>query len=231
MFPGGSPSASLQNSAALSDAIRDLGFATWNVEYRRIDEPGGGWPGTFVDIGHAVDFLRELEHEHSLDLNRLITVGHSAGGHLALWAAGRHRIPPNSPLFAKNPLSIRGSISLGGPGDLAAIDAVDEQVCGTAVIAKLVGGTVEEEPQRFRAASPAEMLPIGVRQILITGSHDQAVPIKYGNAYAELAERSGDDVKHIVVENAAHHEYMAPGAVTWSHIRESVESLLGSSEE
>ncbi len=84
--------ATLQNTAALSDALRDAGIATWNIEYRRADNPGGGWPGTFADVADATDKLREIAKAHPLDLSRVVTVGHSAGAHLALWAAARPKM-------------------------------------------------------------------------------------------------------------------------------------------
>ena len=84
--------ATLQNTAALADALRDAGIATWNIEYRRVDNPGGGWPGTFTDVADAVDLVRVIAREHPIDLSRVVTIGHSAGAHLALWAAARGRL-------------------------------------------------------------------------------------------------------------------------------------------
>ena len=83
--------ATLRYMAAMADALKGMGIATWDIEYRRLGEPGGGWPGTYGDVGRAVDHLRALATEHSLDLKRVVVVGHSAGGHLAMWAAARGR--------------------------------------------------------------------------------------------------------------------------------------------
>ncbi len=99
--------AAAQNSAALADALRDAGLATWNVEYRRRDNPGGGWPGTFLDVAHAADSLRALASRYPLDLTRVVATGHSAGGQLALWLAARPKIPVGSPLHTANPLPHR----------------------------------------------------------------------------------------------------------------------------
>jgi acetyl esterase/lipase len=104
----------LEPHGALCEALAADGFATWNVEYRRVGEEGGGWPGTFEDAGRAVDFLTELAPAHDLDLSRVVTVGFSAGGHLALWVAGRHRLAPGHPLQPRTPVAIRGAISLAG---------------------------------------------------------------------------------------------------------------------
>lgn len=219
--------ADLHNMSALADALRDAGIATWNVEYRRIDNPGGGWPGTFADIARATDHLWELAAKYNLDLGRVVVMGHSAGGHLALWTASRARLPATSPLFRTNPLPVVGVVSLGGPGDLNAFAEIDERVCGDAVITKLIGGLPEEVPQRYQQASPIRLLPLGVPQILITGAHDLVVPKELGDAYSQAARTSGDEVHHIIVDHAAHHEYGAPTAVTWPVIRRSVFSLLG----
>ena len=100
--------------------LRDRGYAVWNLEYRRIGHPGGGYPGTFRDIAAGVDHLRTIAAPHSLDLRRVALAGHSAGGHLALWAAARDRLPAESPLRTARPLPIRGVVSLAGITDLDA---------------------------------------------------------------------------------------------------------------
>jgi acetyl esterase/lipase len=112
--------ASLRDLAPMGDALKAQGIATWNVEYRRLGQPGGGWPGTHQDVGRAVDQLRALAETYRLDLNRVVIVGHSAGGHLAMWAASRSRIPTSSALYANDPLKVRGVVDLAGPVDLSA---------------------------------------------------------------------------------------------------------------
>src|SRR5262245_24908346 len=108
----------LEPHANLCEALRAEGFATWNVEYRRVGEEGGGWPGTFEDAGSAVDFLAELAPAYGLDLSRAVTLGFSAGGHLALWVAARHRLDPGHPLRPRAPFRLRGAVSLAGAVDL-----------------------------------------------------------------------------------------------------------------
>ena len=102
--------ADLRNTAALADALRREGLATWNIEYRRLDQKGGGWPGTFLDVAHAVDALRDLAKRYPLDLSRVVVVGHSAGGQLALWVGARHRLPKGGALYLPNPLGIKGVV-------------------------------------------------------------------------------------------------------------------------
>ena len=218
--------ADLNNTAALSSALTAAGIATWNVEYRRVDNPGGGWPGTFQDVSLAVDYLRTLAKTYPLDLKRVVIVGHSAGGHLALWAAGRHRIPKGAPLYTPDPLKVRGVVNLAGPGNLRSVFPIQKDVCGDTPITKLLGGTPEEVPERYRVASPAEMLPLGVEQVLITGARDGAVPPRYGWEYEKEARQRGDKVKMIEVEKAGHFEVIAPGTAAWSTVEGAITSLL-----
>jgi len=218
--------ADLQIMAAMSEALTRAGVATWNVEYRRVDSPGGGWPGSFLDIANAVDHLRKLAKPYHLDLKRVVVIGHSAGGHLALWAAARHRLPKTSPLFKPDPLRALAVINLAGPGDLKRMLPTQQRVCGDVPITKLVGGSPDEVSERYRDASPAEMLPLGVEQILITGAKDGAVPPALGKEYEEEARRKGDKVRMTVVEEAGHFEVIAPGTSAWKFVEEAALTSL-----
>lgn len=225
--------ADLRNADALADALRDEGIATWNVEYRCVDQEGGGWPGTFLDAGSATDHLRVLAADHNLDLDRVITVGHSAGGHLALWTAARHQLPRESPLWTADPLPLRGTVVLGGPGDLKRFIPHADAECRQGVVSELVGEpdvSSEELEQRaegrLRSGSPVELLPLGLPQVMISTEHDWVVPPKLGEAYAAKARAAGDPIEHIIVPDAGHHEFMVPGSVTWPAVRQAVHSLL-----
>ena len=94
--------------------LASRGIAVWSIGYRRANEPGGGYPGTFQDVGAAIDRLRSDAPRYGLDLSRTVLVGHSAGGHLALWAAVRDRLPASSPIYRAEPLLPRSVISLAG---------------------------------------------------------------------------------------------------------------------
>jgi acetyl esterase/lipase len=222
----GSLIADLNNTGPIASALTELGIATWNIEYRRVDSAGGGWPGTFEDVANGVEHLRALAQSYLLDLNRVVIVGHSAGGHLGTWVAARHRLPEHNRFFSTDPLRVRGVVNLAGPADLESFVPIQSQVCGDPVITRLVGGSPIEVPDRYRAASPSRLLPIGVRQVVITGEHDRIVPAALGRTYEETARAYGDDVTALVVPDAAHFEVIAPGSTAWPVVRDAVLSIL-----
>ena len=217
--------ATLQNTAALADALRDAGFATWNVEYRRLDNPGGGWPGTFADIAAAMDVVRPIANDHPVDLSRVVAVGHSAGAHLALWAAARGRLPKSSVLYRESPLPLRAAVALGGPGDLRAFRTYDDGICGGPVVDQLMGGAPEVMADRYAQGSPAELLPLGVRQVLIVGLDDGVMPPPEREAYAAKATKVGDRVE-IVEVPGGHFEVIAPTSAAWPKVRDTLLALV-----
>ncbi|MFC1683417.1 alpha/beta hydrolase family protein [Candidatus Zixiibacteriota bacterium] len=218
--------ASFHNTSALSDALRRIGIATWNIEYRLVDNPGGGWPGTFLDVAHATDHLRVIAKIYTLDLERVIIIGHSSGGQLALWVAARHLIPKDNPLYIENPLKISGVIALGAATNLRSLESTDEEVCGDDVIAKLVGGLPDEVPERYQYASPIESLPIGVPQTVIIGAQDMPILVEDSKVYVANAKSKGDEAQLLIVEHASHHEVVAPGSAAWLTVRSAVLSML-----
>jgi acetyl esterase/lipase len=207
----------------MADELTKMGIATWNIEYRRLGTAGGGWPGTFEDVARGTDYLRKIAHENRLDLNRVVAMGHSAGGHLAIWLAARRKLPPSSELYSKDPLPLKGVVDLDGPGDLKATLPLQQRVCGAPVITQLLGGTPEERPQRYREASPIEMLPLGVPQEFFAGRMFAAlVP-----AYEEAAKRAGDEVNAVVLAQAGHFVFVDPGSPVWPQVVQSTRALLG----
>jgi len=208
----------LDHIGSLSAALAQAGIAAWTIEYRRIGNPGGGWPGTFQDAGRGVDHLRELAKKYPLDLGRVVVMGHSAGGHLALWVAARRRLPKDSPVAAADPLPLRGVVALAGVPDLR--KGAAQRVCGNAV-EQLVGS-----PERYRHASPAELLPLGVEQILVHGALDSIVPPTLSEDYAAAARRAGDRVKMRILPDAGHFELIAPKSAAWPAVLEAVQSLV-----
>ncbi len=213
--------------APMADDLKKRGYATWNIEYRPADYEGGGWPGTFQDVGNAVDFLQEIAPRYNLDLNKVVIVGHSAGGHLALWAASRQKLANDSVLASKNLLPIRGVISLAGPGDLKTYIPTGERVCKNNTIFKLlVGQTGELLNERISQVSPIEMLPLGVKQIIITGDNDKGVPPQLGEDYIKTAQKKGDDATFMLAKDAGHYEALAPNSHVWPMVLISIEAIL-----
>jgi acetyl esterase/lipase len=208
------------------DALTKAGIATWNLEYRRVDSPGGGWPGTLNDVGQGVDHIRALAEEYNLDLTRVVITGHSSGGHLALWAGARHRVAKDSQVYSENPLKPVGIVSLAGPPDLRDMVERTKAVCGGDVINTLLGGSFDEVPDRYRNASPAALLPVGVKQILIHGSDDPAIPPELGQAYVDGGKSVGESIGFISIPNSAHFEMIAPWTSSWPIVEASVKSLI-----
>jgi len=184
--------ATLRDLAPMADALKAKGIATWNIEYRRLGQAGSGWPGTYLDVGRGVDYLRSIAPQNHLDLTRVIVVGHSAGGHLALWVAARSRIPKASAIYISDPLPIRGVIDLAGTADMEAFVLSERQGCGGAVVEQMLGGKPTEVPERYAQASAIKMLPLGVPQTFFLGGKDVIVPISLGERFAGTAKQAGD---------------------------------------
>ncbi len=207
---------------SLAEALTSEGIATWSLEYRRVGHSGGGWPGTFQDVARGADHLRSLATPHTLDLGRVVTVGHSAGGQLAIWLAGRPRLIPQSELHVPDPLTVAGVLALAPAAHLAMLHA--EGTCDEAVD-RLIGGAPDAFPERYRDVSPAEMVPIGVPQILIVGRHD-ATWRPNGEAYYEAARQARDSVELRLAPESGHFEMVVPSSSTWPMVVEAAHELL-----
>ena len=216
--------ATLKNTAAVASALLDDGIATWNIEYRQVGDPGGGWPNTFLDVGAGVDYLRTLAARYPLDLSRVVLVGHSAGAHLVLWAGGRSRLPSRSALQQQNPLPARAAVAIDGPGDLASLVGADARICGKPVIAPLMGGTPDAVPDRYRDGSPKEMLPLGARQYLVSAA---VLTVPDARAYEAAARAAGDSVSVVIVTTGGHFGVIAPGTPSWSPVHEIILQAFG----
>ncbi|MED1953340.1 alpha/beta hydrolase family protein [Brevibacillus centrosporus] len=212
------------------------GLATWNIEYRRVGDDGGGYPGTFRDVANAVDFLREIAPTYQLDLQKTVVLGHSAGGHLAVWIAARHRLPVGSILRTSDePLRVKGVVSLAGIIDLELMwrlihykQRIVTDVEIDNPVADFVGGTPAQVPDRYIEASPVALLPFHTPQILIHGDLDVNVPVKLSSLYKEHVERAGDKIEMLSLPNVEHFEIIDPCSEVWPAIASEVLDLIHS---
>jgi acetyl esterase/lipase len=143
--------ATLDYLSPLAEALTDAGWASYNLEYRSTDSSGGGWPGTFEDIAAAIDFTPMLAATYNLDLSRLAVVGHSAGGHLALWAASRNQLPAQSVLYRPQPVVPATAVGLAAITDLANYPQQNPS-CGRPIAALV--GQQPATPERLAETSP-----------------------------------------------------------------------------
>lgn len=222
--------ATARDLAPMADALEDAGIASWNIEYRRLGHAGGGWPGTYLDVGNAVDHLRKLATLHPLDLDRVVLAGHSAGGHLALWTAARHRVPAGSDLHMADPLPVRGVVDLAGPVDLTANIADYESLCRDSVITSLLGGTPATVPARYAQASPASLLPLGPPQVVVIGDQEDFLPHRVAETYVAAAARAGDRAHLVVIPATGHFEVASPRARAWPTVLAAIRALLAGVE-
>jgi len=210
----------------MAGALQQQGIAVWNVEYRRFDEEGGGYPGMYHDVATALDRLRVLAPERRLDLSRIVLVGHSAGGHLAQWAAARARLPRSSPLYVADPLPVPTVISLGGLADLRNEQSLIKTSCDRDM-AQLAGTASAARPDIFSDTSPAELLPTGVRTVLIHGEFDTISPLRAGQDYARRAHAAGDHAEVIVLPGGSHYDEVAASSPSWTIVSAQIRKALG----
>ena len=186
-----------RNTRALAVAFAEAGWTSANVEYRRLG-PGAYRP-MLDDVRRARERLAEFDSA--------IAVGHSAGGHLALWLATEG--------------AVDAAVTLGGVCDLAAGAAAG---LGSDAVAEFLGGSPTEVPDAYRLADPAARLPLGRRQVLVHGVDDDRVPIDHARRYAERASAAGDDCRLVEVD-AGHFEPIDPRSAVWPTLVDVVSSL------
>ncbi|WP_344313131.1 alpha/beta hydrolase family protein [Fodinicola feengrottensis] len=204
--------------------LANRGYAAVNIEYRRLGS-GGGWPATLTDVAAAIDSLdtvvRPAAHDR-LDLTRVVALGHSAGGQLAVWAAARPGFPSSAPGSGPK-VRLRAAISQAGVVDL--ITGAHQQLGGGAVQA-LLGGSPEAVPERYTLASPSERIPVGVPISLVHGDIDSIVPIEQSERYAAKAQAAGDKVTFVKVSDADHFAMINPKTPAWQRCVEQLGRLI-----
>ena len=200
----------LKHAGHLCAALTQAGLATWNLEYRRVGNAGGGWPGTFEDVSNGYRYLQQVAKRFTLDLDRALVMGHSAGGQLAVCLAA-HQRPP------------KGVISLAGVLDLER--GWDLHLSNDAV-AEFMGGTPRQVPEHYHEASPMNLQLKDEAQRVIHGNEDNIVPIEMSRHYAELKRKEKEDVGLIEIEKAGHFDLIDPESQAWATVQRAVTNLL-----
>ena len=195
----------LKYAGHLCAALTAKGLATWNVEYRRVGNPGGGWPGTFEDLRHAYRYISQMAARYKLDATKVVVMGHSAGGQLALCLAGHEP-------------SIRHAVSLAGVVDLQ--QAWELHLSDNAVVGFL-GGDPATVPEHYREADPMR-LTVSATQWLIHGASDDSVPPFLSRNYTEQKRKRGEDVHYLEISTAGHFDLVDPRSTAWPKVEGTV---------
>jgi acetyl esterase/lipase len=201
----------LAHTGHLCAALTAKGLATWNVEYRRVGNKGGGWPGTFEDIRNAYRYLSQLAQKYGLDTARTVVMGHSAGGQLTLCLAGHEP-------------SLKRAISLAGVVDLR--QAWELHLSDNAVV-EFLGGTPKDVPEHYREADPMALKISQTTQWLIHGAADNVVPPPFSRNYAEDKKPLGEDVHYLEISTAGHYDLIDPRSTAWPKVENTVLHLSG----
>jgi len=194
------------------------GWATVALEYRRIGEEGGAWPGTLTDVSAALDALPGLAAKHGLDLARSVWMGHSAGGQLALWAVTRSSARGALRRPSWRP---RRVVGLAPVSDLVEADKLE---LSKHVTLELLGGSAREQPARYADGSPAAHLPLGVPVVVVHGTKDNVVPLAMSRSFVDRARKAGDDIRLVMPEDADHFDVIDPKSKAWAQVIEAVGS-------
>lgn len=200
----------LTHAGHLCEALRAAGVATFNAEYRRVGDPGGGWPGTFADVRSAYRYVRQEAVRFQLDLNRLVVMGHSAGGQLAF-------------CLAAHETSLRRAIALAGVVDLKKTFAL--HLSHDAVV-EFLGGTPEGVPEHYREADPMELKIPQARQWLLHGSDDDTVPVEFSRDYVAQKKKIGETVDLVEIPRCGHFDVIDPDSAPFQQVTAAVRSAL-----
>ncbi|AWN44829.1 alpha/beta hydrolase family protein [Methylobacterium durans] len=205
----------------LGPALTRRGIAVWSIGYRRANEAGGGYPGTYQDVSAALDRLADDAAAHRLDLARAVLVGHSAGGHLALWAVSRDSLPAASPLRAAARFAPRAVISLGGVGDLQSFTRFVPVLCGPGIIERLA------PPDRLAEVSPGALSPSVGSIVLVSGVLDRLVPPWVAYDYVRTLPAGSRSAARLVnLPDAGHFDLVTPSAPAWDAVVGLIEAAL-----
>lgn len=199
----------LTHAGFICAALAQSGLATWNLEYRRVGNPGGGWPGSFEDVSAGYQFLKQLAARYPIDVKRILVLGHSAGGELALALAAHHN-------------SMRAAISLAGVVNL---QRAWELHLSHDAVAEFLGGSPQQVPDHYREASPSE-LDVHCAQLLVHGDKDDTVPVEMSRDYASQKKHKKEDVAFLEIPKAGHFDLIDPDSKAWPAVRKAILGLV-----
>jgi acetyl esterase/lipase len=219
------PAAGREQLRPIAAELANQGIAVWSIGYRRADENGGGYPGTFQDVAAAIDRLQSQAAPYNLDVSRTVMVGHSAGGHLALWASVRDRLPAQSPLRDTNAFVPRAVISLAGVADLKAFGRFVPLLCGPGILERLAPQRGSTDP--YADTSPAQLPAPPGRVVMVSGILDRLVPPYVADDYARLMRRTHSKAVTLVeIPGAGHFDLVMPGTPAWKEIKSRIVEAL-----
>lgn len=202
----------LTHAGHLCAALTSKGLATWNVEYRRAGNVGGGWPGTFEDIRNAYRFISQIEKRYHLDSSKVLVIGHSAGGQLALCLAAHES-------------SLKRVLSLAGVVDLQ--QAWELHLSNNAVV-EFLGGRPSEVPEHYREADPMQLsIDRATTQWLIHGAEDDVVPSDFSRNYVQQKKQRKEDVHYLEISAAGHFDLIDPRSQAWPKVESTARQMLG----
>jgi acetyl esterase/lipase len=208
----------------IADALARQGIAVWSIGYRRANEPGGGYPGMYQDVGAAIDRVKSEAAKYQLDLARTVLVGHSAGGHLALWALARDKLPADSGLRSAEPFLPRAVVSLAGIPDLKSFGAMVPLICGRGIIENLVHLNT---PDPFAETSPASLPPSPARIVMVSGIVDRLVAPWVAHEYAQdMRGKRQRPIELVDIPDAGHFDLVTPGTPAWKEISKRIVQTL-----
>ncbi|WP_226666258.1 alpha/beta hydrolase family protein [Metabacillus litoralis] len=208
----------LEENNPIAKDLTSRGYATWNIEYRRVGEEGGGWKGTFNDVIDAINQLYQLKEAYNLDLTNVNIIGHSAGGHLALWVASRVNTLNTEQIFNKLIVPVKKVVSLAGVTDLNKMWEYHEGRGIKSLVAGLMGGPPKEFCERYKAASPKELTPLNIEHVLVHGELDRHVPVELSKDYYLEAVKKGSNVKLLILPNVEHFKIIDPTSTAWESV-------------
>lgn len=214
-------------SDAFVENLSRSGYATWSIEYRRLGNIGGGYPGTYLDIARSAEYLATLAQSYPLNLKKMVVVGHSAGGHLASWLTGRQNIPKESPLSSEAPIRFQGVVAISS---VSSLEDVLEKTGRETALPMLGAKNLEEARLRYGEASPDRLLPMHSKIRVIDGSKDADWRIASNTSFAQNARSNGEDVERIILNGANHFDVMAPTGPGFAEISRAISEIIPTSE-